>query len=34
MLEYSIYNEDYKNGLLKYTGVITKIKRNYSSEKQ
>ena len=34
VLEYSIYNEDYKNGLLKYTGLITKIKRNYSSEKQ
>jgi hypothetical protein len=34
MLEYSIYNDEHKNGLLKYTGVITKIKRTYSSEQQ
>jgi hypothetical protein len=34
LVEYSIYNEDYKNWLLKYSWVITKIKRSYEGKKQ
>ncbi len=34
LFEYSIYDENYKNWLLKYSWVITKIKRNYHDNEQ
>ncbi len=34
MIEYSIYNDDYKNGLLKFSWIITKIQRKYDGINQ